>query len=481
MGQKRISGSVFIHKSKRKWGNENGIFIYGFLFLFLPAVLLIYYNPIVKTRTFRNVFLLLASLAFYAWGEPIFVFLMILSIFITWYIGLKIQKKHNKGTLTAGVCYHILVLFIFKYLTFAATEVGLLIHKDMSFISISLPIGISFFTFQLMSYLFDIYYGTAEAQSNPLYVGLYVSLFPQLIAGPIVRYKQVAEEISNRRESYSDIVDGMERFIYGLGKKVLIANYMAQIADNVFDYLPDRSVAMAWLGAVAYALQIYFDFSGYSDMAIGLGRMFGFHFDENFNYPYISKSVTEFWRRWHISLSSWFRDYVYIPLGGNRVKKSRWVFNLAVVWILTGIWHGANWTFVLWGGVYCIILLIEKIIGFTEKIGIFSHIYTMVVVMLAWVIFRSGSIAEAWVYIGQMFGVGASGGYDSAISSYLASTKMILIAAIIGSGPLLKKICEWLNRKNIGWIEQVWLVFIFILSTIQVVGSTYNPFIYFNF
>ena len=237
-------------------------------------------------------------------------------------------------------------------MTFAATEVGLLIHKDMSFISISLPIGISFFTFQLMSYLFDIYYGTAEAQSNPLYVGLYVSLFPQLIAGPIVRYKQVAEEISNRRESYSDIVDGMERFIYGLGKKVLIANYMAQIADNVFDYLPDRSVAMAWLGAVAYALQIYFDFSGYSDMAIGLGRMFGFHFDENFNYPYISKSVTEFWRRWHISLSSWFRDYVYIPFGGNRVKKSRWVFNLAIVWILTGIWHGANWTFVLWGGGY---------------------------------------------------------------------------------------------------------------------------------
>lgn len=333
MGQKRISGSVFIHKSKRKWGNENGIFIYGFFVSVFACGIVDLLQSYCKNSYIPQCFSIIGEPGFLCLGRT---YICIPDDFVNFYY-LVYRSENSEKTQQ-------------KYLTFAATEVGLLIHKDMSFISISLPIGISFFTFQLMSYLFDIYYGTAEAQSNPLYVGLYVSLFPQLIAGPIVRYKQVAEEISNRRESYSDIVDGMERFIYGLGKKVLIANYMAQIADNVFDYLPDRSVAMAWLGAVAYALQIYFDFSGYSDMAIGLGRMFGFHFDENFNYPYISKSVTEFWRRWHISLSSWFRDYVYIPFGGNRVKKSRWVFNLAIVWILTGIWHGANWTFVLWGG-----------------------------------------------------------------------------------------------------------------------------------
>jgi D-alanyl-lipoteichoic acid acyltransferase DltB (MBOAT superfamily) len=273
----------------------------------------IYYNPIFKGRKFRNIFLLLASLAFYAWGEPLFVFLMIFSIFITWFLGIKIESKKSKIVLTVGITYHVIVLFIFKYLTFLAQQVGVLLNKDLSSISISLPIGISFFTFQLMSYLFDVYYGKAKAQRNPLYVGLYVSLFPQLIAGPIVRYEKIASEISERTETYDDVVFGMKRFIYGLAKKVLISNYVAQIADNVFDYMAgNTSVALVWLGAISYTFQIYFDFSGYSDMAIGLGRMFGFHFDENFNYPYISKSVTEFWRRWHISLSSWFRDYIYI-------------------------------------------------------------------------------------------------------------------------------------------------------------------------
>lgn len=452
-----------------------------FLFLFFPLVLIGYHNPVFRGRVFRNVFLLVASLVFYAWGEPVFVFLMIFSIFVTWYIGLRLQKRQCRKILAVGIGYHVLMLFIFKYLTFVVGELGLLLHKDLSTIDLPLPVGISFFTFQMMSYLFDIYHGTAGAQRDPLHVGLYVALFPQLIAGPIVRYKQVAEEITDRRESYADVVEGMQRFIYGLGKKVLIADYMAQLADGVFGSCISRSAATAWLGAVAYTLQIYFDFSGYSDMAVGLGRMFGFHFGENFDHPYISKSVTEFWRRWHISLSSWFRDYVYIPLGGNRVKRSRWVLNMTAVWLLTGIWHGANWTFILWGGVYCIILLVEKLTGFAERMGIFSHLYTMLVVILAWVLFRAESIASAGVYIGEMFGIGASGLYDAAAASYLNDTKTLLIIALIAATPLYKKICNRLKDQGFGWIEQVWLTVVFIISVVQVVGSTYSPFIYFNF
>ena len=323
-----------------------------FLFLFLPVTVLVYYNPFCTGRRFRNLFLLLASLAFYAWGEPLFVFLMILSIVVGWLIGLKISVsagQRRKTFLTIGVVFHLALLFVFKYLTFVAGELGWLLAQDFSFINITLPIGISFFTFQLLSYLFDVYYGKAAAQKNVLNLGLYISLFPQLIAGPIVRYDTIAAQIEGRRETLGGFADGMMNFIYGLAKKILIANYMAQVADNIFDTEQSLSVLTAWLGGVAYTLQIYFDFSGYSDMAIGLGKMFGFTFPENFRYPYIAKSCTEFWRRWHISLGSWFRDYVYIPLGGNRVGKARWVINLLAVWSLTGLWHGANWTFLVWG------------------------------------------------------------------------------------------------------------------------------------
>lgn len=454
-----------------------------FLFVFLPVVLVIYYNPIIKSRTFKNVFLLLSSLTFYAWGEPLFVFLMIISILITWFLGIRIENVGNpRIVLTIGISYHILVLFIFKYLTFVARQIGFLIHKDFSSIDIALPIGISFFTFQLMSYLFDIYYKKAEAQRNPLYVGLYISLFPQLIAGPIVRYERIASEIVCRQESYTDVVIGMQRFIYGLAKKVLVSNYVAQIADNAFDYLAgDTTVAMAWLGAICYTLQIYFDFSGYSDMAIGLGRMFGFHFDENFNYPYISKSVTEFWRRWHISLSTWFRDYVYIPLGGNRVKKTRWIWNLFSVWLLTGIWHGANWTFILWGGVYFSVLLAEKIFRFTDKLGWFSHVYTMLIVIIAWVIFRADNVGSAWIYIGNMFGVGATGICDMIFIDYIKGTAAVLVIAFIGITPLVKNIFAKLKGTKLQFLESIWIFVIFILSLLQVVSSTYNPFIYFNF
>jgi alginate O-acetyltransferase complex protein AlgI len=278
------------------------------------------------------------------------------------------------------------------------------------------------------------------------------------------------------------VVSGMQRFVYGLAKKVLISNYVAQIADNTFDYMAgNTTVALAWLGAVCYTFQIYFDFSGYSDMAIGLGRMFGFHFDENFNYPYIADSVTDFWRRWHISLSSWFRDYVYIPLGGNRVSKSRWICNLFIVWLLTGIWHGANWTFVVWGLLYFVILLIEKMTGFTEKIGPFSHIYTMLVVIIAWVIFRADNMSAALVYIGNMFGIGATGLWDSAVTNYLTATASVLIASCIGMTPLVKKLFVKLRGTKAHFVEPVWTLLLFILSLLQVISSTYNPFIYFNF
>jgi D-alanyl-lipoteichoic acid acyltransferase DltB (MBOAT superfamily) len=455
-----------------------------FLFVFLPVVLVIYYNPLIRGRKFRNIFLLLASLAFYAWGEPVFVFLMLLSIIITWILGLKISvgEGKEKRILTVGIVYHVLILFIFKYLTFAADQIGLLFNKDLSSISISLPIGISFFTFQLMSYLFDVYYKKAEAQKNLLYVGLYVSLFPQLIAGPIVRYEEIAAEIVDRHESYDDVVLGMKRFIYGLAKKVLIANYVAQIADNVFDYLAgSTTVAMVWLGAICYTLQIYFDFSGYSDMAIGLGRMFGFHFHENFNYPYISKSVTEFYRRWHISLGAWFRDYVYFPLGGSRVSKPRWIFNLFLVWFLTGVWHGANWTFVVWGVLYFVILLIEKETGFTKKLGWFSYVYTMVVIVLARVIFRADDMSAAMVYIGNMFGVGATGLWDAGVVYSLKNTAFVLIAACIGATPVVKNIFAKLQKTKFRFVETIWIVVIFVASLLQTVCSTYNPFIYFNF
>jgi D-alanyl-lipoteichoic acid acyltransferase DltB (MBOAT superfamily) len=446
-----------------------------FLFLFLPSVLLLYYNPWLKSRKFKNILLLLASLGFYAWGEPIFVFLMIFSIVTTWAAGLRLNVKKSKGLLAVMVSYHVAVLFVFKYLSFVASELGV-------FLQIALPIGISFFTFQLMSYLFDVYYGKAKAQKNVLYLGLYISFFPQLIAGPIVRYSDIAEQMENRVEKKELFASGMQRFIYGLSKKVLIADYVAIIADISFGNINKQSVMMAWLGALAYTLQIYFDFSGYSDMAIGLGRMFGFSFVENFNYPYISKSVTEFWRRWHISLSSWFRDYVYIPLGGNRCTKCRWIFNLFVVWTLTGIWHGANWTFLLWGLLYFVFLLIEKITKINTKLGYGAYVTTAVLVMINWVIFKADTIVSAGAYLGNMVGIGAVGGLiGEDFSVYGLSSVFILVISVLGATPILKKTFEWLAQRKMEWIESVWLVFIFLLSLIHSVAATYSPFIYFNF
>lgn len=455
-----------------------------FLFLFLPLTVLIYYNPWWRSRAFKNNFLLVASLFFYAWGEPIFVWLMILSIAVGWFVGLRIERAETQSTrrriLTLGVTFHVGLFFVFKYLTFTLHELGWLLNRNFSFVSIALPIGVSFFTFQLLSYLFDIYYGRAHAQTSVLKVGLYIALFPALIAGPIVRYDWIEREISERCESLDDFAAGMQRFIYGLGKKVLIANYMAQLADDIFNAGVPSSVALAWLGGIAYTLQIYFDFSGYSDMAIGLGRMFGFHLKENFNYPYIAKSATEFWRRWHISLGSWFRDYVYIPLGGSRVSAPRWVLNLFVVWALTGIWHGANYTFLAWGMLYFVLLLVEKLTGFTEKIGALAHVYTLVAVIIGWVLFRSESIGAATSYIAVMFGGAPLA--DMTATYYLTGSYTLLLVAIVLSAPVLPYLRERLGTARLWQAgEPLVATGIFLLALLLCISGSYNPFIYFNF
>lgn len=472
-----------------------------FLFLFLPLTLIIYFNPFFKNRKFRNYSLLLMSLGFYGWGEPLFIFVMMLSILINWFFALQIDRQSNKAKrkkmLIPPIAFDILLMFLFKYLGFTARNIGLLINRNIS-MDIALPIGISFFTFQIMSYVFDVYYGYAKVQKNVLNVGLYIALFPQLIAGPIVRYETVADEINSRKESREGITQGVIRFTYGLGKKVLLANYVAVIADNIFALSGDMSIATAWLGIIAYALQIYFDFSGYSDMGIGLGLIFGFHFLENFNYPYIASSITDFWRRWHISLSTWFRDYVYIPLGGNRVSIPRWALNLFVVWLLTGIWHGANWTFIIWGLYYFIFLLAEKLLGYAKKPTWYSHVYTLFIVLIGWVVFRSLSLTEAIRYIGVMLGVGSKALIDDVFLYYITGGKWVLLAAIVFCIPVAPAIKRLIARKagsssvvnnqmilttNITseLIQAIPFLIVFILSVLVCINSTYNPFIYFNF
>ena len=455
-----------------------------FLFGFLAVTVLLYYNPVFKSRNFRNGLLLAGSLVFYAWGEPLFVFLMILSIFVTWIFGIKIDKSRDKKKiwLTVGIGLHILLLFVFKYLTFFCDQICWLLHTENNSVHIALPIGISFFTFQLMSYLFDVYYDRAPVQKNICWLALYISFFPQLIAGPIVRYDQIADQILNRRENKEDFILGTERFLFGMAKKLLLANYLAAIADNIFFLSAELpvSVMSAWLGAAAYTLQIYFDFSGYSDMAIGLGKMFGFHFSENFNYPYISGSITEFWRRWHISLGSWFRDYVYIPMGGNRCSHQKQIRNMFVVWMLTGIWHGANWTFLVWGMFYFCLLFLEKYTSFIKRIGKLSHLYTIVMVMLGWVVFRAETLPQGLTYIGRMFFIGASGFTDNVFSFYFTNGIFILIPAVILAAPVY----PWLKKKTAGcsdfWEAAIVLV-LACLVLLSVVSTTYNPFIYFNF
>ena len=456
-----------------------------FLFLFLQVVMILYYIPFVKNRTYRNVVLLLASLFFYAWGEPVFVALMVVSIFVNWLIGLQMDHSEKKKSwLVLSVVWNLALMFVFKYLTFVLSNMELLLHRDIVDLTIPLPLGISFFTFQILSYIFDLYYGKTKVQKKWYKFALYVSMFPQLVAGPIVRYDQIAYEIDHRQENLEDFSQGMTRFVYGLGKKVLLSNYMGVLADNMF-YLSGEgslSVGASWIGAIGYTLQIYYDFSGYSDMAIGLGRMMGFHFLENFNYPYVSRSITEFWRRWHMSLSSWFKDYVYIPLGGSREGAAKTYRNTFFVWLLTGIWHGANWTFIVWGLGYFVLLCIERLGGWTKGIRYIGHIYTMAAVILLWVVFRADSLTLAVRYIGQMFGTGGALWDEAAASAFSGSILVLLIAAVL-STPVWKQLADRLHlseltRKNVAAAAAVPL---FLLCIAKCMSSSYNPFIYFNF
>lgn len=464
-----------------------------FLFVFLPSVLVIYYALLRKTKKLKNIFLLAASLFFYAWGEPLYVFLMIGTILLNWLFGILVDKtRDNRITvrilLTLMVLTDVGILGWFKYSVFVILQINRFLHTEIPVPEVALPIGISFFTFQAMSYVIDVYRGRGKVQKNPLQVGLYVSFFPQLIAGPIVRYETIAEQMENREENFTDFSAGVTRFIIGLGKKVIIANNMAVIADYVFDLLISSSgfhasAAMAWLGIISYTLQIFFDFSGYSDMAIGLGRMFGFHYEENFNYPYISATVTELWRRWHISLSSWFRDYVYIPLGGSRVSKPRQIFNIFVVWLLTGIWHGANWTFIAWGLLYFAVLTFEKVTGLNKKKSWWGgHIYTVLIFMLGWVLFRSPGLGAAFTYIKAMFGIGVNGLCEKAVWAYIGQNWLYYVFAFIGCAPIVPYIDKKLDKYK-AWhvIYAVGIVAILIISVSFISNNAYSPFIYFNF
>ena len=470
-----------------------------FLFAFLPAVIFIYYVLLRWSRPLQNVFLCIASLFFYAWGEPHFVLVMMLSIAVNWAGGLAVsmlkqreKTREAKLVLAADIVFNLVIIFIFKYLNFFSLNYNLFIGtRTGAYIyvpEIMLPIGISFFTFQAISYVVDVYRGSGEAQNNILNVGLYISFFPQLIAGPIVRYETIADQIFNRRETIEDFTEGVKRFIIGFCKKILIANNVAVIADRAFllNETGGLSVSMAWLGAIAYTLQIFYDFSGYSDMAIGLGRMFGFHFLENFNYPYISKSATEFWRRWHISLGTWFRDYVYIPLGGSRVSRGRHIFNLFVVWLCTGIWHGANWTFILWGLMYFVLLVFERYSGFNKHDGsgarFIKHIYVLFFVMMGWILFRAEQLTSAFTYYKACFGLAGNAFADSVFIEYARQNFTYLIAGALFSMPVAKLVRDRI-RPNIftDILYAAVLAFLMLASISFLVKGSYNPFIYFNF
>jgi len=467
-----------------------------FLFYFLPIILILYYG-LKFSVTLKNTVLLCASLFFYAWGEPWFVLLMLASIFCNYIFALLVDKYRESKIgarliLTLMCIFNLGMLFVFKYLAFALRVVNENIEFQFTVPNIALPIGISFFTFQAISYVVDVYRGQGQVQKNLFYVALYISFFPQLVAGPIVRYSTIAEQMFHRKETWKKFSVGCSRFITGLGKKVLLSNSMAIIADRIFEMSSTGAevpVSLAWLGAIAYTLQIYFDFSGYSDMAIGLGLMFGFKFEENFNYPYISKSITEFWRRWHMSLGSWFRDYVYFPLGGSRVKnKDKMIRNLLVVWVLTGIWHGAEWTFFVWGLINFTFIALEKIFNIDKmtKFRGLRHFYAMLVVILGWVIFRSHNLKDAGTYMGNMFGVHQNGFWSDYTFMFIKEYAVFFIVGIVLSTPIAKRMNKFLVdgaplSRGLEITYPIGIMLLFLVCISYLIKGTYNPFIYFNF
>ena len=454
-----------------------------FLFYFLPVVLGLYF---LVPGKLKNALLLIFSLVFYAWGEPRYVFLMIATILLFFFCGLAIEK--SKGTqrkrlwLTVSVAVSLALLAVFKYADFLIGSVNGIAGTNLPLLKLALPIGISFYTFQCLSYTIDVYRGNVPAQRNIISFGAYVSLFPQLIAGPIVRYVDVARQLDYRTHSWENVFVGLRRFLIGLAKKILIANQLGQLTE-LFRASGEKSVVFYWLYAVAFALHIYFDFSGYSDMAIGLGRVFGFHFIENFDYPYLSKSVAEFWRRWHMSLGSWFRDYVYIPMGGNRVGKGRWVFNILVVWMLTGLWHGAAWNFVLWGLMYALFLLLEKWLPGLQKLpSVLRHGYVLLVTLFGFVLFNAATLSQAVTDIGGLFGVGGLPFISGETVYYLRSYGVLLIAAIVGSTPLIRNCARCIEHTPVAAVlEPLLLVALLLVCSAYLVDGSFNPFLYFRF
>ena len=464
----------------------------NFLFLFLPIVLVLYF---LSPRKIKNAILLVASLIFYAWGEPVYVVLMLFSILINFLSSIWIDKyqdtKKAKVILIISVIINLALLGFFKYSDFLIQNINNLFGLSIPLLNLPLPIGISFYTFQTMSYTIDVYRRDAKVQKNIVSFGAYVALFPQLIAGPIVRYVTIADQLDGRKETPDLFADGIKRFVTGLGKKVLLANNIGLVWTQIQGLdMGEMSVLGAWLGIIAFTFQIYFDFSAYSDMAIGLGKMFGFEFLENFNYPYISKSITEFWRRWHISLGTWFREYVYIPLGGNRNGLAKQLRNIAIVWILTGVWHGASWNFVAWGAYYCVLLLLEKLflLKVLDRIpAFFSHLYTLLCVVIGWVLFAFDSIGQGWQYLTYMFGGGGVPLFNDRSIYMILSNMVMLIILIFASTPLPSKIANKAMaavqaRPAIATVVQnVVFVGIFLISVAYLVDSTYNPFLYFRF
>ena len=460
-----------------------------FLYWFLPCVLILY---IVTPRRLKNATLLLSSLFFYGWGEPRYVIWMILAIVMGYMFGLLIEHFQNtphlaKLFLVLSVTSGLAMLGYFKYADFFIQNFNAVTGLSVPLLKVTLPIGISFYTFQILSYTVDVYRQEVKAQKNIIDLAAYVALFPQLIAGPIVRYSDVADQLKKRTHSVEKTVLGMRRFIIGLGKKIMIANQLGELC-SVFRNSSEQSVLFFWLYAVAYSLHVYFDFSGYSDMAIGLGKIFGFDFLENFNYPFISKSITEFWRRWHMSLGSWFRDYVYIPLGGNRVSVPRHLFNIFVVWMLTGLWHGAAWNFIVWGLYFAILLIAEKVwlLKHLKNSRILSHIYVVILAVVSFVVFDATSMGQAFSYIGAMFGVGEYPLVSAEFFYYLRSYFVILVIAVIGATPIPKKIINGINQTSLGdtvmtIVEPLAISTLLIVCTAYLVDGSYNPFLYFRF
>ena len=451
----------------------------SFLYYFLPCVLVLYF---LVPRHFKNLILLLSSLFFYAWGEPKLVILMLTTIVIGYVLGIMIEmdNRHKKTYLVLAIICFLGALGYFKYANFFVDNVNQLTGLSIPLLRVTLPIGISFYTFQILSYNIDVYRGEVKAQRNPLHLATYISMFPQLIAGPIVRYKDVAAQLEKREHGIDKVAIGIRRFVFGLSKKVLIANVLGEICET-FRQSDEKSVLFYWMYAIAFSLHIYFDFSGYSDMAIGLGKIFGFDFMENFNYPYISKSITEFWRRWHMSLGTWFRDYVYIPLGGSRVKKGRHIFNILIVWMLTGFWHGASWNFIIWGLYFAVFLVIEKmfLLKYLESSKIFSRIYVVFLVVVSFVIFNASSLSQVLMDIGGLFGYGNIPLVSAEAIYYLKSNALVGALAMVGSTPIPKKIVsKW---EKVKYAEPVVLIMLLIVITAYLVDGSFNPFLYFRF